>query len=96
MAKLLAYADCSIQVLTNGDPRLCDCNRIVDTDAIPVAPDQPNKEKEIMLKADWKYVGEAAYKFSNASTLVQKPITPNRFLFVPEQSPQAVFHPPQG
>jgi hypothetical protein len=96
VAKLLAYADCSILVLTNGDPRLCDCNRIIDNDAIPVAADQPDKQKEISLKADWKYIGVVSYQFSHTIAVVGKTFSTNRFLAVPEKFPRAIFHPPQS
>jgi hypothetical protein len=95
VAKLLAYADCSIQLLSNSDPRLCDCNKIISSDAIPIGPDRPDKEKEITLKADWKYIGEVSFRFSNTSILVQQsPITAD-LIFVPQSFLQSVFHPPQ-
>jgi hypothetical protein len=96
MAKLLAYADCSIIQLTNADPHFCDCNRIVDTDAIPVAPDQPDKQKELSLKADWKYVGVSLFRFANSFILIDKAKRGESFLYIPQQSLQAVFHPPKS
>ncbi|MES2328020.1 MAG: hypothetical protein V4539_00365 [Bacteroidota bacterium] len=95
-AKLLAYVDCSVQVLTNGDPRLCDCNRIIASEAIPVGADHPDKQKELSLKADWKYVGVVSYRFSNTVTSVIKDSFNNLIAFIPEQFPQSVFHPPQS
>jgi len=80
----------------NGDPRLCDCNRIVDAEAVPVAPDQPNKEKDISLKADWKYIGVVSYRFSNNTSAVQKTITATDLSFVSQQFLRSVFHPPQA
>lgn len=96
VAKLLAYADCSIQMLANSDPRLCDCNKIIDTDAIPVGSDQPDKQKDISIKADWKYVGVVSYHFSHTIIPAGKTFSANRFLLVPEKFPRAIFHPPQG
>jgi len=97
VAKLLAYADCTIRVaITNSDPRLCDCNRIVATEAVPIAgEDQPDKQKEITLKADWKYIGVAAYQFSNTLTPVEKNNFNKPVSFVPEQILHSIFHPPQ-
>jgi hypothetical protein len=95
VAKLLAYADCSIIALTNGDPRLCDCNKIVDTENIPLSTNQPDKQKEISVKADWKYVGETAYRFSKPmkQTGETKSSSPDKF--IAEQFLRSVFHPPQ-
>jgi len=96
VAKILAYADCSIKVLSNGDPFLCDCNWIVDVEATPVAPDRPDKEKELSIKTDWKYVGESSYKFVNPSVVIEKPLTTESHLFILQQYLQSVFHPPQN
>ena len=95
IAKLLAYADCSIILLSNPDPHFCDCNRIIDTDAIPVAADQPDKQKELSVKADWKYVGVGSFRFANPFTLIDKAKANESFVYMPLQSPQAVFHPPK-
>ncbi len=96
IAKLLAYADCSIIQLTNADPRFCDCNRIIDSDAIPVAPDQPNKQKEISLKADWKYVSVTAFHYTNPYSLIDKAKTITPFVYIPLQNLKSVFRPPKS
>jgi hypothetical protein len=96
VAKLLAYADCSIQVLANGDPRLCDCNRIIAADAIPLAADQPDKQKDILLKADWKYVGVVSYQFSNTVMLIEETHTGKFVSYIPKPTSQSIFHPPQS
>jgi len=94
VAKLLAYVDCSYIVLSNQDPLLCDCNKIVDADMIPYGPDNP-KQQEISLKADWKYLPETAFRLGVAQSLVE--LTPSLFkpADIPLQSLQAVFHPPR-
>jgi hypothetical protein len=96
VAKILAYTDCSIQVLANGDPFFCDCNRIIDIDAIPIAPDRQDKQKEISLKADWKYIGETNFKFFNASWVIAKTTLFYQSGFVPQPYLQSIFHPPQA
>ena len=96
IAKLLAYADCSIIQLTNSDPHFCDCNRIIDSDAIPVAPDQPNKQKEISIKADWKYVGVNVFHFTNPFLLTDQTKTTDRFVYLPLQNGKSIFHPPKA
>ncbi len=96
IAKLLAYADCSIIQLTNSDPHFCDCNRIIDTDAIPVAPDQPDKQKELSIKADWKYVGVGSFRFANPFTAADKAKAGESIVYLPQQSLKAVFHPPKS
>ena len=98
MAKLLAYADCTIRVaITNSDPRLCDCNRIIAAESTPIAgDDQPDKQKELTLKADWKYVGVVSFQFPHTLLLVEKNNFDKFVSFVPEQIPQSIFHPPQS
>lgn len=95
MAKLMAYADCSIIALTNDDPRLCDCNRIIDADNIPLNSDQPDKQREITLKADWKYVAEVNYRLSLVPLISagRKGCQPDSF--VPCVFGRSVFHPPR-
>lgn len=96
VAKILAYTDCSIQVLANGDPLFCDCNRIIDIDAIPIAPDREDKQKEISLKADWKYIGESTFKPCNPSEMIAKPTRFFQSPFVSQLYLQSIFHPPQA
>jgi hypothetical protein len=93
-AKLLAYADCSVIMLTNGDPLLCDCNKVVIGDAAPVLPNQPDKQKELSLKADWKFITPGKIRYQAGVWKVF-----NVFHFMePSFSPQSVdhrfFHPP--
>lgn len=96
MAKMMAYVDCSYIMLSNSDPNLCDCNRIVDNDAIPLGPDQPDKQKDISLKADWKYVVAAAYRFEGTIFTGKDILTTAYTAYHPQQSLQAVFHPPRS
>jgi hypothetical protein len=95
VAKLLAYADCSIQQLAHDDPRLCDCNQIVTADAVPLFPDQPDKQKEISIKADWKYETVVSYRFSDSDISIKQIFSSIRPSFIPEQFSRSVFHPPQ-
>jgi hypothetical protein len=96
MAKMMAYVDCTYIMISNSDPNLCDCNRIVDTDAIPLAPDQPDKQKEISLKADWKYIGAIAYRFPATTVTPGKTQSINSFQYHPQEFLHAVFHPPRS
>jgi hypothetical protein len=96
VAKLLAYADCTIQVLAHDDPRLCDCNQIVTADSGPLLPDQPDKQKEISIKADWKYIAGVSYKISEDIVSVKQLFSINRASCQPEQFPSAIFHPPRS
>lgn len=93
---MLAYADCSIIVLSNGDPRLCDCSKIIDAEMIPVTQDRPDKQKELSLKTDWKYLGILAFRFSPAVSSTQKPVLGYTPLFVPQQVKLEIFRPPQS
>ncbi|MES2003903.1 MAG: hypothetical protein V4450_05235 [Bacteroidota bacterium] len=82
-------------MLSNSDPRLCDCNRIIDNDAIPVNADQPDKQRDISIKADWKYIGVVSYKLSvGSATLVN--IKPTQFIsYLPDNFSKRIFHPPR-
>lgn len=62
----------------------------------PVVPDQPNKEKEICLKTDWKYMSVKVYTFSNPVPEISKPIASYKNFSNPKQNPADIFHPPQG
>ncbi len=95
IAKLLAYADCSVmQVLSNKDPRLCDCNRIIDADAIPF-PDQPDKQKELSLKADWKYIAQTAYNLGNLPVVNTKSAFSFPSYYIPGKYLDDIFRPPR-
>jgi hypothetical protein len=83
-----------VQMLSNKDPRLCDCNRIVDADAIPL-PGPPDKQKEISIKADWKYVGVATYHLNNLLVANNQPSIVHPSLFIPGQHLQDIFRPPR-
>jgi hypothetical protein len=96
MAKMLAYVDCSYIMLSNSDPDFCDCSRIVDNDAIPMGPDQPDKQKEISLKADWKYVAANPYRFTATIPSVKKTAGIDHSHHLPQQSLIAVFRPPRS
>src|SRR6478609_5556958 len=96
VAKLLAYADCTLQVLAHDDPRLCDCNQIVTADSGPLLPDQPDKQKEISIKADWKYIAGVSYKISQDIVPVKQIHLTNRVSYKPEQFPSSIFHPPKS
>jgi hypothetical protein len=96
MAKILAYVDCSYIVLSSQDPLLCDCNKIIDANMIPFAPDNPDRQKDISLKADWKYVAVTEFRLgiTPAATAAPNAIyTPGA---IPLQSLRAVFHPPRA
>ena len=95
MAKLLAYADCTYQRLSNEDPRLCDCNKIVDLDALPIIPDQPDKQKEISIKADWKYTAFGYCSLNTVLLLWVKPKQVSPYLHLPVLLGHDIFHPPR-
>lgn len=93
---MLAFVDCTYIMISNSDPNLCDCNRIVNTDAIPVGPDQPDKQKEISLKADWKYIAAIAYRFPSGIAAAEKMLAISPCQYHPQESLHAVFHPPRS
>jgi hypothetical protein len=94
-AKMMAYVDCSFVMLSNSDPDFCDCNLIVAADMIPLTPDMPDKQKELSLKADWKYVATDAFTFTGKLIAAGKPVAGIISSYIPQQSLQSVFHPPR-
>ena len=96
VAKLLAYADCSVQVmLTNKDPRLCACNRIIDDADIPMG-DLPDKQKELSLKADWKYTSTDYYTMDVLFTAERSTMHPHYLSSFPSRDPGDIFQPPRA
>jgi hypothetical protein len=94
-AKMMAYVDCSFVMLSNSDPDFCDCNLIVASDMIPLTPDMPDKQKELSLKADWKYVVAETFTFTGKTTGFRKPHAAFAGEYIPQQSLQSIFHPPR-
>jgi hypothetical protein len=94
-AKMMAYVDCSFVMLSNSDPNFCDCNLVVASDMIPLTPDMPDKQKELSLKADWKFVVADTFTFSDQTTIAGKPVAGTTSSYIPQQSLQSVFHPPR-
>jgi hypothetical protein len=95
VAKMMAYVDCSFVMLSNSDPDFCDCNLIVASDMIPPTPDMPDKQKELSLKADWKYVVADAFTCTDQTIVAGKPVAAIISEYIPLQSLQSVFHPPR-
>lgn len=95
MAKILAYADCSIILLTNNDPRLCDCNRIISADLLPIRSDMPDKQKELSLTTDWKYTTLNVFRLQSNAAPAKEIFSGTKPLYIPQQSLQSVFHPPR-
>ena len=92
----MAYADCSVQVmLTNRDPRLCACNRIIDDADIPMG-DLPDKQKELSLKADWKYTSTAYFKMDDLFVAAPAPMYAHFLSLIPSQNPGDIFQPPRA
>jgi hypothetical protein len=96
MAKILAYADCSIILLSNKDPRLCDCNQIITADAVPINADQPDKQKELSLKADWKYTTLNTFRLEHNPAPAKQIFPGSKPLYIPRQALRSIFHPPRA
>ena len=60
---MMAYVDCTFVAITYDNPELCDCNRIIDTDLLPSSPDIPDRQKDLSVKADWKYLGSSRFRW---------------------------------
>ena len=96
MAKLLAYAECSVQVvLANTDPRFCDCTRIIDTADLPVG-NQPDKQRELSLKADWKYTAAEYFAVNCLSASILPKKYPVHLAYEATQYAAGIFQPPRA
>jgi hypothetical protein len=63
---------------------------------IPVSPGQPDKQKELSLKADWKYICLSSYKFKAAFGAVAKPARKRMDVSIPIKYLPSIFQPPRA
>jgi hypothetical protein len=94
VAKMMAYADCSIQVLSNSEPLLCDCIKIIGLDQVPMSADETNQQQKIAQHTDWKYTVSSA--FNLAQKIVEYKIEHTGFYLtkLPSDRVKTIFHPP--
>ncbi len=94
VAKMMAYADCSIQVLSNSEPLLCDCIKIIGLDQVPISADETNQQQKIAQHTDWKYTVSSAFNIPKHA--VEYTIQYNEFYLgkMPTDRVTTIFHPP--
>lgn len=94
IAKMMAYADCSIQVLSNSESLLCDCIKIIELDQVPMSADETNQQQKIAQHTDWKYTVQSS--FNLAQKVVEYTIQYNGFYLakMPQERVTTIFHPP--
>lgn len=90
----MAYTDCTWQLLTNGDPHLCDCNKLIGVEVMPAANNAPDKQKELALKTDWKYLVESTTRYCCQEVLSGNDGPGYRQPYIPVADLSKVFHPP--
>lgn len=90
----MAFADCSIQVLSNREPLLCDCVKIIEQDQVPMSADETNQQQKIAQHTDWKYTVLSAFNLSQP--IVENTIQYNGFYLakMPLDRATTIFHPP--
>ena len=94
VAKLLAYTDCSIQILANSNPLLCDCTKFLSDDQIPLSSDENNQQQKLSQKTDWKFTLLAKYQISNCTFLIIIKYIDLIAINLPPQRANSIFHPP--
>jgi hypothetical protein len=92
-ARLLAYAECSVQVLLQDKKPDCGCTLNVAT---PVTHDHPatdNKQKDISLKTDWKFIQQQQVRitfFTRQNVTLYRPFSQPLY----NAYYKSIFHPP--
>ncbi len=90
----MAYADCSIQVLSNSEPLLCDCIKIIGLDQVPMSADETNQQQKIAQHTDWKYTVSSVVNLPKHA--VDYAVQYNGFYLakMPSDRVTTIFHPP--
>jgi len=94
VAKLLAYTDCSIQILANSNPLLCDCTKILLDDQVPFSSDENNQQQKLSQKTDWKFTLLIKYQISNYKFSITTKYIDLIAINLPPQRATSIFHPP--
>ncbi len=90
----MAYADCSIQVLSNSEPLLCDCIKIIALDQVPMSADESNQQQKIALQTDWKFTVVSPYNLPQKVVFNTIHISQFCLAKVPAKRAESIFHPP--
>lgn len=93
---MLAYANCSIAAITASDPSFCECMKLADAQAMPAAPAQHDKQKELSLKTDWKYIGETAFRCATPVRAVASSLSSADESWRSDLLAHSIFHPPRA
>lgn len=94
VAKLLAYTDCSIQILANSNPLLCDCTKFLSDNQVPLSPDENNQQQKLSQKTDWKFTLLTKYQISNCKFSITTKYIDLKTTNLPPQRAASIFHPP--
>jgi hypothetical protein len=94
IAKMMAYADCSIQVLSNKEPLLCDCIKIIGLDKIPMSADETNQQQKLSQQTDWKFTVTNQFILQKDITLIKLQFNQFYSSRLPDQRVYSFFHPP--
>ena len=94
IAKMMAYADCSIQVLSNKEPLLCDCIKIIGLDQVPLSADETNQQQKLSQQTDWKFTITNAFMLPNLVEGMTNQFNPFYLSKIPSKRAYAIFHPP--
>jgi hypothetical protein len=94
VAKILAYADCTIVVLSNNESELCDCTKFIDAASIPLSNEESHQQKQLAFKTDWKYILSNNPLFCTGFTPISPKISKLSFLRFPSPFLKSIFRPP--
>lgn len=94
IAKMMAYADCSIQVLSNKEPLLCDCIKIIGLDQVPMSADETNQQQKLAQQTDWKFTVNHPFYLPNWKVAINNEFNEFYLAKIPAQRAFSIFHPP--
>jgi len=94
VARLLVYAECSVNALLRDDKLSCDCMLTHTTSGWDSPFSLPDKQSDLSKKTDWKYVAVEKASFSGSPVITLTTLLKEYQSSLPAPYIGAVFHPP--
>jgi len=89
----MAYAECSVKVVTGKSTEDCGCS-LTDSKPAPHDHSLPDKQKDITLKTDWKYITNKPLHTDFQLFSLAKVVAQYQQAYHKEVTLPGVFHPP--
>ena len=91
---MMAYADCSIKILSNKEPLLCDCIKIIGLDKVPMSADETNQQQKLSQQTDWKFTVTKPFILPNDAIAINYLFNQFCSSSLPAKRAHSFFHPP--